>query len=159
MGTRNLTMVRSDKKIRVAQYGQWDGYPTGQGQEIADFLKKADLKKFKKILKTVKEYKHKEIIKAYSDEGATGQWITSDVAKKVYAKHPSLDRDHGAGILTLIYEGKVNRVQLSEDFKNDRLFCEYWYEVNLDDDTVTMNGKTYTFKQWTSKNFMKKLEK
>ena len=31
MGTRNLTMVIQDQQTRIAQYGQWDGFPDGQG--------------------------------------------------------------------------------------------------------------------------------
>jgi hypothetical protein len=38
MGTRNVTMVILDQEIKVAQYGQWDGYPTGQGKTVLNFL-------------------------------------------------------------------------------------------------------------------------
>ena len=30
MGTRHITAVVSEGQFVVAQYGQWDGYPTGQ---------------------------------------------------------------------------------------------------------------------------------
>ena len=30
MGTRHLICVVSDNQYRIAQYGQWDGYPEGQ---------------------------------------------------------------------------------------------------------------------------------
>jgi hypothetical protein len=43
MGTRNLTSVRVGDAIKVAQYCQWDGYPTGQGETISVFLRKADM--------------------------------------------------------------------------------------------------------------------
>lgn len=40
MGTRNLTIV-IDKQgaLKVAQYGQWDGYPSGQGAVVLEFAK------------------------------------------------------------------------------------------------------------------------
>ena len=39
MGTRNLTCVVFDNKIQVAQYGQWDGYPDGQGVGIIEIMR------------------------------------------------------------------------------------------------------------------------
>jgi len=33
MGTRHLSMAyNKGGEVKVAQYGQWDGYPEGQGQ-------------------------------------------------------------------------------------------------------------------------------
>ena len=37
MGTRNLTCVVLDGKYVVSSYGQWDGYPSGQGKTILNF--------------------------------------------------------------------------------------------------------------------------
>ena len=39
MGTRNLTAVYLDGQYKVAQYGQWDGYPEGQGITALTFLR------------------------------------------------------------------------------------------------------------------------
>ena len=38
MGTRNLTVVVKDGTHKIAQYGQWDGYPSGVGADILTFL-------------------------------------------------------------------------------------------------------------------------
>lgn len=38
MGTRHLIEVVVDGQIKVAQYGQWDGYPSGQGVDVLKFL-------------------------------------------------------------------------------------------------------------------------
>ena len=38
MGTRNLTMVIHKEEPKIAQYGQWDGYPSGQGSTALKFL-------------------------------------------------------------------------------------------------------------------------
>ena len=39
MGTKNLTCVYCNGAYRVAQYGQWDGYPDGQGITALTFLR------------------------------------------------------------------------------------------------------------------------
>ena len=52
MGTRNLTGVYLDGQYKVAQYGQWDGYPEGQGITVLTFLRdKMDLELFKEALR------------------------------------------------------------------------------------------------------------
>jgi hypothetical protein len=147
MGTRNSTIVISDGEVKVAQYGQWDGYPTGQGKTIAEFLKKADLNKFKEELNKIHEITDEE------------NELVSDLGEKFKKYFPHLSRDTGADILNMIYDGKVRFVSLNKEFKNDTLFCEYWYEINLDDNTVNMNGKKYTFDEWKKEGFMEDLEK
>lgn len=39
MGTRSLTIVKDQGEVVLNMYRQMDGYPTGHGQELADFLK------------------------------------------------------------------------------------------------------------------------
>ncbi len=34
MGTRNITRVISDGSVKINQYCQWDGYPTGRGADV-----------------------------------------------------------------------------------------------------------------------------
>ncbi len=159
MGTRNSTMVRLDGDLVVAQYGQWDGYPTGQGLTIQKFLQTADLKKFKEKLKDVHEIDQKIVDDYCKEIGAEDGYLNMEQAAKYNARFPGLGRDHGADILNLIYEGKVTEIHLAPDFKEDTLFCEYWYEINLDDETVTMNDKKFTFEEWKQDGFMDKLEK
>lgn len=42
MGTRNITRVKSGGQLKVCQYGQWDGYPTGAGADIIKFIRDSD---------------------------------------------------------------------------------------------------------------------
>lgn len=42
MGTRNITRVKSGGQLKVCQYCQWDGYPTGAGAGIIEFIRKSD---------------------------------------------------------------------------------------------------------------------
>ena len=48
MGTRHMIAVVSDDKYRVAQYGQWDGYPSGQGVGVLGFLTNGNLEALKR---------------------------------------------------------------------------------------------------------------
>ena len=55
MGTRNLTVVKYKDEYKIAQYGQWDGYPNGQGVTILSFLlKEGNIEKLKKALERVR---------------------------------------------------------------------------------------------------------
>ena len=69
MGTRNLTIVYVDGEYKVAQYGQWDGYPEGQGATCLDFLRnKMDEKIFREELHEVvfaKENLYMNFLKKY----------------------------------------------------------------------------------------------
>lgn len=54
MGTRNLTCVVSNERYKVANYGQWDGYPSGLGISLLKFLNEdIDLNKFKEKVENV----------------------------------------------------------------------------------------------------------
>ena len=38
MGTRSLTFVYDEQEAIINMYRQYDGYPTGHGAELAEFL-------------------------------------------------------------------------------------------------------------------------
>ena len=42
MGTRSLTFVYDDKEPMINMYRQFDGYPSGHGSELAEFLNSFD---------------------------------------------------------------------------------------------------------------------
>jgi hypothetical protein len=137
MGTRGLTMVVSKGKTRVAQYGQWDHYPSGQGRTALEFLRDADFKQFAKKLyrcKFIKRKKQKEIDAFLTEIGCPNGWMTGEQSKLYQEKFPYLTRDHGAGILELIYNSTDKEIWLHDqtNFASDSLFCEYAYVIDLD---------------------------
>lgn len=155
MGTRNSTLVKLGNVIKIEQYGQWDGYPTGVGQEIADFLKTVDLKDFKKKVRALKQITPKqrnEIVAGHEQYfiGANTDWTK---------EYPQLSRDVGAGILEMVADGSVTKVFRDRDFKDDSIWCEYWYLLDLNAETVTMNGDTFTFEEWTTPALMDYLDR
>lgn len=119
MGTRNLTIVIQDKKPVVAQYGQWDGYPEGQGTTCLNFLLNCDLNRFKEVLTRCR-------------------FIESKQSEQYHKKNPFLTRDNGAGILNLLYEDKTDKllwIHDNSEFAADSLFCEWAYVIDLDKNT------------------------
>lgn len=151
MGTRNLTCVIKDGKVRVAQYGQWDGYPSGNGIKIVDFINTVDMKKFteqiektcflseekreelwKDFIKTIKVKTDKELMqleKGYLNLDQSNKW-------KEFA--PTMSRDIGASILEIILNSNKEKIYLINQFEfgKDSLFCEWAYIVNLDNNTL-----------------------
>jgi hypothetical protein len=137
MGTRNLTMVISNGETKVAQYGQWDGYPEGQGVVALNFLSNTDLKEFKQKMNSVKFIngtKEKEINKWLKSIGVENGWMNMEQSKLYQEKYPLLTRDNGAGILSMIMESEeeTNWVNDNREFAADSLFCEWAYVIDLD---------------------------
>lgn len=137
MGTRNLTMVIKSGRTRVAQYGQWDGYPEGQGTTILNFLRECNMERFKKRIETGVRFLNPSDVKERKEFltsiGATDGWLNMNQSSKYNKKFPYDSRDHGGEILQLIYDADDKVVlQNSASFAQNGLFCEWAYVVNLD---------------------------
>jgi hypothetical protein len=136
MGTRNLTMVISNGKTKVAQYGQWDGYPSGQGKTVLEFLKSADLEVFKKKLELVRfaTPEDERGVDDYLEKiGCKDGWMNGGQAIMYHNQYPLLTRDNGAKILQMLYDNKKPVFIVdSSDFTNESLMCEWAYVLDLD---------------------------
>ena len=132
MGTRHLICVVSDNQYRIAQYGQWDGYPEGQGAAILEFLKSPMAKQLKNNLERCSWITNDEYNKLWKEFGAdaTQPYIDCDVYQSFSEKYPQLSRDTGAKILK-IAAGATGEMKLqnSLDFSQDSLFCEWAYTL------------------------------
>ena len=120
MGTRNLTVVYVDGDYRVAQYGQWDGYPDGQGMTCLEFLTEEFVEhKFRQNLKKIKMVQTQEELEAL-------RTLYKDVL-------PEFDRDTGAKILELIQNGKVSSGFLVNNIGfASQSDCEWAWVIDLD---------------------------
>jgi hypothetical protein len=133
MGTRGLTkVIDRNGEIKVAQYGQWDHYPSGQGTKILDIL-----------TSRYNSVKHLELAlgKCYFINDRDREVIYNDYAEEYANKEepqdnftailPSFSRDTGGDILNVVMwsAGAVPLVD-EREFENDDLFCEGVYEIN-----------------------------
>jgi len=129
MGTRNLTVVKSAVgTTKIAQYGQWDGYPSYSGIKVLEFLRDENNQKFLEArLDLVEFITDEECDKIYNSFDST-DWQNKDFLNA----YPGLHRDTGVGILEIVANSKdvVKTVDNSE-FRNDTLFCEGIYEVDF----------------------------
>jgi hypothetical protein len=133
MGTRGLTkVIDSNGVTKVAQYGQWDHYPAGQGVTILNFLNRDyySVEELELALDKCFFIDEAEREKIYADYNRT--YPDSTHMKKFSSMLPSLSRDTCGDILNVVRwsAGPVPLVDESP-FENDSLFCEGVYEVNF----------------------------
>ena len=145
MGTRNLTMVVIDGTIKVAQYGQWDGYPEGAGKTVFKFVKKIYNKKiddFKEKVRNCRYLSNEELEAKYKklDIDITDGLISFDDARKFAEHYPQLDRDMGANVLNFILDNGGCELMDNSDFMADSLFCEWAYLIDLDKEVLEVFG-------------------
>jgi hypothetical protein len=119
MGTRHLICVVVDGKMKVAQYGQWDGYPTGQGVDIVNFINNdMDLERFKNAVRECRFVSNKIL------------------SQRDVEQHPELSRDTSAKILKMIQDGGVRELWNEKSFAGESLFCEWAYVLDLDKEVL-----------------------
>lgn len=127
MGTRHLTIVRLDGEYKIAQYGQFDGYPAGQGMTALAFARKLS---------------DPDIKRRFVENVRKCSWITQVELDEISMDddwrniHPELSRDTGADILQMVYDSDNglslwNRIE----FAANSLFCEWAWLIDLDFDT------------------------
>lgn len=130
MGTRNLTkVIDKDGVVRVAQYGQWDGYPSGQG--INALIHSYNHKAIETGLAKVRWAEQSELDEIYSKFSEMNRLGTED-SKNFGLYYPNLTRDTCADILGVVAwsVGEVILVDES-DFEKDELFCEGVYTIDF----------------------------
>jgi len=113
MGTRNLICAVIDGDFKVAQYSQWDGYPSGQGAVLVA------------IMQSIMDFNELDAFKAKVRD-------CSFVPAEQCTRSPEFSRDTGSKILALIREHGAMKLYNSADFGADSLVCEYAYVVDLD---------------------------
>ena len=127
MGTRNLTAVYYNGKYKVAQYGQWDGYPEGQGLTALNFLRsEMDEAKFKQKLSQasfVDENKRAELFRKYGAD--KNGYMSPKDAERLLKDYPQFSRNFGAEILAIV-QNSDEGIMLQDciEFAADSLFCE-----------------------------------
>jgi len=138
MGTRHLICVVKNGEYKVAQYGQWDGQPSGQGVDILDFLRNdIDRAKFENQIEVLSFATEEEQNQTWIEIGVEpNTMISVEVANKHKELYPEYSVDNGAGILRLIQNSdRQLKLRNSIDFANDSLSCRWGYVIDLDKNT------------------------
>lgn len=189
MGTRNVTIIKLDGKPVISKYTQWDGYPTGTGLALCEFIKDhMDLRKLKSNIKKCYDISEDEADKIFDDYQEKRSKVEKvlrevdldfmdihDVGRKLQIKLvPTITRDtNGAEVLLAIQEsedglplcgneGNLKYAQGKDEFS---FGCEYCYEVDLDNKTLSVyDGQykgepmiTYTFAKLRKAKSVRKL--
>lgn len=134
MGTRHLIIVAVNGKYPVAQYGQFDGYPTGVGVSVLKWLRErspSQLATFKEKCAAVRPLDEEAV---YGEmKFANREYLTPAESKRLLDRYPQLSRQMSDGILSFIEDGAVGTPVLADpEFIGDSLFCEWAYVIDFD---------------------------
>jgi hypothetical protein len=130
MGTRNLTVVKNAMgTTKIAQYGQWDGYPSYSGIQVLEFLRdEYNQQLLEAKLDVVQFITDEECDELYNASKSSTDWENKDFL----TAYPGLHRDTGVGILKIVANAVYPIKSIdNSDFRNDELFCEGVYEVDF----------------------------
>jgi hypothetical protein len=148
MGTRNLTkVIDKNGEIRVAQYGQWDGYPDGQGRSMLAFISEYRmLEKIEKSLVKCRFVSEGEMSAAYDVYSDEPKWeeLRNDFQGYGVA-FPSFSRDTCTDILkVIVYSNEEVILWDDREFENDDLMCEGVFTLNYQTKQFTTTYQNIT---------------
>ena len=159
MGTRHLIDVKDvNGELKISQYCQWDGYPTGAGDGIIKFLKKiGNIEKLEQALKKVRfvdEVKDKEFIDSF-DKNPNNR-----TKEQILYFDKYISRDVGYDILQNVCDFKGDELLLSSDsgFEKEGTFCEWYYVVDLQQRKLFIWKKSFDFDKLPTKKALEKME-
>lgn len=118
MGTRHRqAVITKEGEMKIQQYGQWDGYPDGQGKDILNYLRNGNLDKYQENLNKVPLINDEQIDEVNKDSNWT-------------KNYPYLSRDCGSNIHQMIEDGDVKFVQHT-DLEECEKWCEGFYTIDF----------------------------
>ena len=108
MGTRNITVVVHDGKIKISQYGQWDGYYDYTGRKILNFCREhlnnaCEREDFIEKLNLCKQVSSSFNNLMRKTEEEVGIKNNKDFCIPLNQLFPQMSRDTGWEILKIIY--------------------------------------------------------
>jgi hypothetical protein len=121
---------------KIAQYGQWDGYPSYSGIQALNFLRDEYNQQLLSAKLDVVEFVSDEEVDKLYKQFETTDWENKDFLNA----YPGLHRDTGIKILEVVANASntIKTVDNTE-FANDSLFCEGIYEVDFSTNKFTSN--------------------
>ena len=135
MGTRHLICAVLDGEYKLSQYGQWDGYFSGQGKDIVEFITKVmKIDLFKAELKKLRYMVDGDWDQINKDLNITPKdgHIGFEESNRINENYPEVCRRTGSKILLLIQLGKARFTKEYLGFAKNGLFCEFCYVLDMD---------------------------
>lgn len=148
MGTRHIVGVVRGGEYVLAQYGQWDGYPSHTGTLVIQFLSEpGNVQRLTKGLQNVRQVTDEDMSAVMESLGIEpgAQGLTMEQSEALELHWPSLHRNTGSDILELVASSTSTvLVDIQTAFLEDDLMCEWAYIIDLDQETLTVyaNGLT-----------------
>lgn len=147
MGTRGLTAVIVDGEHKIAQYGQWDHYPSGHGLTVLAFCREvmADDAKLAAFLANLRRCRFETPADVAERDawlasiGASDGWLNTAQHEQWKKRYPLHTRDHGARILDMVAAADGSEPIVLQDswgFCADSLFCEWAYVIDATTGTL-----------------------
>ena len=128
MATRHLTMVICGGEIAIAQYGHFDGYPSGAGTKLLKILHREDSKMIPSRLHHCKVLEDNEYRRYFKNHALDEEALET--------AHPHFWWYDGADLLEMLLDRPHEvEILLNAEFANDSLQCEWVYVIDYDSRT------------------------